>query len=138
MILIIRISGLVDMASHEEQMLHRLGLRRKYSAVLMKETKENLALLNRIRNFVAYGPVNQETLKLLVEKRAQPIDKKKVDAGKIVESLEKKDLKALGLKPFFRLHPPIGGIDSKVHFGRKKGVLGNNKEKINDLVRRML
>ena len=48
----------------------------------------------------------------------------------------KKSYWALDLKPFFRLHPPRGGIKSKIHF--PKGVLGNNKEKINDLVERML
>ena len=42
----------------------------------------------------------------------------------------------LSIKPFFRLHPPRGGIKSKVHF--PKGVLGNNKEKINELIMRML
>ena len=42
----------------------------------------------------------------------------------------------LGIKPFFRLHPPRGGIRSKVHY--PEGVLGNHKEKINELVERML
>jgi large subunit ribosomal protein L30 len=44
----------------------------------------------------------------------------------------------LNIKPFFRLHPPRGGIDSAKHFGIKKGVLGNNKESINKLIERML
>ena len=44
----------------------------------------------------------------------------------------------LGLKPFFRLHSPRGGINSKAHFPVRKGVLGDNKEKINELVKRML
>jgi len=40
------------------------------------------------------------------------------------------------LKPFFRLHPPRGGLkNSKEPF--PKGVLGYNKE-INELVERML
>jgi large subunit ribosomal protein L30 len=42
------------------------------------------------------------------------------------------------LKPFFRLHPPRKGIESKKHFGVGKGVLGNNGDGINDLVLRML
>ena len=56
---------------------------------------------------------------------------------KIVEELEKgKKYEELNLKPFFRLHPPRKGIKSKLHF--PKGVLGDNKEKINELVKRML
>ncbi|RLE44033.1 50S ribosomal protein L30, partial [Candidatus Woesearchaeota archaeon] len=89
--------------------------------------------------FVAYGDIDKETLKLLVEKRAQPLDKsKKLDIEKIVEQIDKKDLKTLGIKPFFRLHPPRKGIESKKHFGVGKGVLGDHKGKINDLIRRML
>ena len=130
---------MVNMSEKAEQALFRLRLRRKYSAVLMRPTKINLKILNNIRNFVAYGDINKETLTELIKRRAQPIDKtKKVDAEKIVLELEKKELQSLGLKPFFRLHPPRKGIDSKKHFGVNKGVLGDNKEKINDLVRRML
>ena len=63
--------------------------------------------------------------------------KKKMDPKKIVEELKKgKTYKELNLKPFFRLHPPRKGIKSKVQF--PKGVLGNHKEKINELVERML
>jgi hypothetical protein len=74
----------------------------------------------------------------LIEKRGQLINKeKKIDIKKIVEELEKgKKYEELNLKPFFRLHPPRKGIKSKLHF--PKGVLGDNKEKINDLVKRML
>ena len=139
MIIAIRISGDVDLNEKVWEAMFRFRIRRKFSAVLVKETPENLIILKNLRNFIAYGPINKETLALLLEKRAQPIDKKKkVDVEKVLESIDKKSLQDLGLKPFFRLHPPIGGIDSKIHFPRKKGVLGNHKEKINDLVRRML
>lgn len=139
MILVIRISGQVGLPHPIKEALHRLRIRRKYAAVLVKPTNENIKLLKNLRNQIAYGDIDKKTLTELVEKRGQLLDKsKKIDAKKIVEGLEKKDLKALGLKPFFRLHPPRGGIDAKVHFPIRKGVLGDNKEKINDLVRRML
>ena len=52
-----------------------------------------------------------------------------IDPGsKPIEGLNKKGLEELGLKPFFRLHPPRGGIESKKHFGVGKGVLGDNKK----------
>lgn len=136
MILVIRISGLVEVPVRINEALFRMRLRRKYSAVLLKPTKENLMLLKEVRNFVAYGPISKDALIELIEKRGQ--SKKKVDAQKIAEQLDKKSLDELGLKPFFRLHSPRKGIDSKVHFPIRKGVLGDNKEKINDLLRRML
>ncbi len=139
MMLVIRISGLVEMPSNAQETLFRMRLRRKYSAVLLKDTLENKKLLQKVRNFVAYGPINKETLIQLTEKRAQVIGNKKIDTAKVAEQLEKgKSPEDLAIKPFFRLHPPRGGIDSKTHFPIRKGVLGDNKEKINKLVSRML
>ena len=95
-------------------------------------------MIKKLRSFVAFGEINDETLGELIEKRGKLIDKtKKTDLKKIAGELKKgKKYEELNLKPFFRLHPPRGGIKSKVHF--PKGVLGNNKEKINKLVERML
>ncbi|MFH1425774.1 MAG: hypothetical protein ABIG28_03565 [archaeon] len=139
MILIIRIAGQVGINSDVKEALHRLYLRRKYSAALLNPTPQNLKLLKKIRNHVAYGDITKETLAELIKQRAQPINKDtKIDPKEIVSGLEKKTLKQLKLKPFFRLHPPRKGIESKKHFGVGKGVLGDNKSSINDLVRRML
>ena len=62
-----------------------------------------------------------------------------MDVKKTVESLIKgKKYSELNLKPFFRLHPPRGGINSKKHFGKEKGILGDNGKEINKLLERML
>ncbi len=138
MIIAIRISGLVEMPMGAQETLFRMRLRRKYAAVLLQSTPSNLKLLQNIRNFIAYGDIDPETLALLVEKRGMTLDKKKVDTKKVIEVLDKKGLEGAGLKPFFRLHPPRGGIDSKIHYPIRGGVLGDNKKDINELVRRML
>ncbi len=136
---VIRISGLVEVARTVEATLFRMRLRRKYTLVLLSATPMTSLLLKKVRNFVAYGDINAETLAVLLEKRAQLIDKKKkVDLAEAAKQIEKKSLRELGIKPFFRLHPPRGGIDARLHFGVRKGVLGDNKDKINDLIRRML
>lgn len=140
MILVIRISGLVEMQKRVQETLFRLRMRRKYSAVLLKPTIESIKVLRRVRDHVAYGDIDKDTLKLLIQKRAIQKNKaRKIDAEKIAEQIEKRDPESWEIKPFFRLHPPRGGIDSKNHFGTSKmAVLGDNKEKINLLVRRML
>ncbi len=138
MILVIRISGQVEISGKVEQTLHELRLRKKYSAVLLNETLLNLKLLQHLRNYVAYGRISEENLAKLIELRGQPLKKgAKIDASKILQHLGSKTLDEFGLKPFFRLHPPRGGIESKNHFGVGKGVLGDNKDKINKLVERM-
>lgn len=140
MIAIVRISGLVNIRSDVEETLSRLRLRRKYACVVIKPTKESLGMLKKVKEFVAFGEIDKKTYEELVEKRGQLIDKtKKTDLKKAAEEIEKgKMYEHLNLKPFFRLHPPRKGIDSKKAFGVKKGVLGDNKEHINELIRRML
>ena len=138
MIIAIRISGLVEMPPSEKETLFRMRLRKKYTAVLLKETDETMQLIQHVRNFIAYGKLNQATFEELISKRAKPLgnNKIKIDAKKIIETIEKSGIENAGIKPFFGLHPPRRGINSKRHFPR--GVLGDNGEKINDLVRRML
>jgi large subunit ribosomal protein L30 len=117
MIVAIRIHGKVGLKKEIVETLNRLKLRKKYSCIVLeKPTKEQLGMVEKVKNFISYGEINPEVYKKLVEKRAH--------------KKERKD--------FFRLHPPRGGIDSKKHFGVGKGVLGNNREKINDLIERML
>ena len=114
-IAVIRIAGKVGLKKDISETLNRLKLRKKYSCVIFeKPTKEQLGMINKVKDFVAFGEVNPEMHKKLKEKRKTKI------------------------KNFFWLHPPRGGIESKKHFGIGKGVLGNNKTKINELIERML
>lgn len=136
MILVIRISGLVEMPSDAQETLFRMHLRRKYSAVLIKEGEESKSILQAIRNFVAYGPIDKSALELLLQKRAKSLDNKRVDYKRVAEIIESEGISKAGIKTFFRLHPPRGGIKSKLHY--PKGVLGDNKEDINKLVKKML
>ncbi|MBS3099966.1 uL30 family ribosomal protein [Candidatus Pacearchaeota archaeon] len=138
MIAVIRIHGMVDMNERLENTLSRMRLRRKYACTLIPENKVTLGMLKKVRSFVAYGDINDETLVELIAKRGKLLDKtKKIDAKKIAELIQKNEnFEDTGIKPFFRLHPPRKGINSKQHF--PKGVLGNHREKINDLLRRML
>jgi len=130
-IAIIRIRGMVDVNSDVQETLSRLKLRRKYVCVIIEENEVIRGMLKKVRNEIAYGKIDDETLKELIKQRGQKIDKKKE-----IKTLKGLDFEEANLKPFFRLHPPRGGIKSKEHFPR--GVLGNHKGKINDLIRRML
>ena len=112
-IVVIRITGEVGLRKDIVETFNRLKLRKKYSCVVFENpTKEQLGMVNKVRDFVAFGDITDSTYKKLVEKRKTKI------------------------KDFFRLHPPRGGIKTKLHF--PKGVLGNHKEKINKLIERML
>jgi len=119
-IAVIRIRGMIGLKSEINSALDRLRLKRKYACVVLENPDASqIGNLKKLRDFVAFGEINDEIYKELVSKRG-----KKDANGK--------------MKPFFRLHPPRGGIDSKKHFGVGKGVLGNNGEEINNLILRML
>jgi large subunit ribosomal protein L30 len=121
-IAVIRIKGMIGLKKEIAETLHRLRLRKKYVCVVLENpTPAQFGMIKSVRNTIAYGEINEETYKQLKEKRGLKDPK---NPGKI--------------KPYFRLHPPRGGIDTKKHFGVHKGVLGDNKEKINDLILRML
>lgn len=139
MICIIRIVGRVNLNGDVKETLQRLRLGKKYSCVvLVNPNKEQTGMIKKLRDYVAFGEINRDVFEKLINTRGQKINKKnKTDSKKIVEEIEKgKAYESLNLKPFFRLHPPRGGINSKLHF--PKGVLGDNKEHINKLIERML
>ena len=140
MICIIRIKGEVGIRWDHEETLSRLRLKRKYACVVLEPSEKNLGMIKKIKDFVAYGEISDETFENLIEKRGKPIDKKKkIDTKKAAAEIKNgKKYEDLNLKPFFRLHPPRRGIESKKHFGVGKGVLGNHGKEINKLLERML
>lgn len=137
LMLVIRISGLVKVNKFIEDTLYKLRLRRKYSAIVIKPTKDISGMIKKVMHYTSFGEIEKETLIKLLKARAQRVDKKQFKAEEVAEELiSGKSLKELGFKPFFRLHPPRKGIRSKI-LARDGGVLGYNKE-INQLVERML
>ncbi len=117
MIAVIRIKGDVKIRRVIRETLHRLNLKTKYSCIILeKPNAVEMGMIEKVKDFVAYGELDAETHKKLVEAR-----------GKYSKS-----------KTHFRLHPPRKGIDSKKHFGVAKGVLGNHGKDLNKLLERML
>ncbi len=141
MIAIIRIIGEVGVNRDLKETLDRLRLKRKYSCVVLSSpSKQHEGMIKKLKDSVAYGEIDSETFEKLIEKRGKQIDKKKkIDSKKVVEEIMKgKKFEDLNVKPFFRLHPARGGMNTKRHFGKEKGVLGNHGKEINKLLERMI
>ena len=115
MIAIIRIHGQVGLRGKIAETLNRLKLRRKFVCVLVDEKDEGrMGMVNSVKEFVAYGRVDDKFVKDLENKRGK--DKK---------------------KGFFRLHPPVGGFKKSSKQLAPKGILGEHKD-ISKLLGRML
>lgn len=124
-IAVVRVRGLTGIRKDMKDTLSMLRLYKKNYCVILNNTPSIIGMIKKVNDYVTYGLIDEETLKLLVEKRGE---KKKDSKGKEA------------LRPFFRLSPPRKG------FGRKgikfpfnvSGALGDRKEKINDLIKRMI
>jgi len=146
MIAAIRIRGRVGVPKEIEDTLYLLRLRRKFSCSLYHEDKIVNGMLEKVKAYIAYGKINEETLKVLIEKRGRKkgnrrLDKEEVE--KILEEIKKgkklKELeKEIGIKPFFRLSPPKKGFKKSIKLLWPKGILGNIGDEINNLILRMV
>ena len=107
-IVVIRISGQVDVPEKIKFMLDALKLKRKYSCILLKEESD---LLRKVKDYVAYGEFDETLLEKL----------KKKSKGE-----------------YFALPPPKGGLKKSSKLSLPKGILGNQGKEINKLLARML
>lgn len=154
MIAIIRIAGQQGLNHKIITTFKLLNLYKKNSCVVVPNTEVFIGMINTIKDKATWGEIDEKTLALLIQKRGRIAgnkhltneyikEKTKLDFDKFVSEIYSSKLKikdVTGMKPFFRLLPPVKGFERK---GTKKpfslgGALGYRKEKINDLIQRML
>jgi len=111
-IAIIRIRGRTHVDKKKSDTLSLLGLDVKQHCVIIEATPVINGMVQKIRDFVTWGEINEETEKLLAPRKK---------------------------KKHYALHPPRGGFERKgikMPFN-KGGALGYRGEKINELLKRM-
>jgi len=119
-IAIIRIRGTNDVKKEIESTLFMLHLHKKHTCSVYPKTDALMGMLDKCKDYITYGELDEETHKLLVEKRGMKKE------GKLVN--------------YFHLQPPRGGFERggiKTPF-TLKGALGYRKEKINVLIKKMI
>jgi len=120
MLAAIKIRGMIRANGDLKHAVDVLGLIKKNGCILQPNTPSVKGMMQKLKDFITFGEIDDATLKLLIEKRSEP------NKGE--------DQK------FFRLHPPRGGFERK---GTKKpfnlgGAVGYRGDKINDLIKRMI
>lgn len=153
-ICIVRIRGSPGMRRTILNTLQLFNLHKVHHATLVRSTPSVLGMLQKAKDYIAYGPISFDILKKMLKKRALLIGNKPLtDAHvKITTNFDSIDNLANGLiegkvkirdvknlKPIFRLHPPIGGFPGSIKWSAKAGgVLGNLGDNINALLKKML
>ena len=64
-IALIRIKGRVGLNKDINETLDRLRLRRKYTCVVLNGSKEEIGMIEKLRDFIAYGEIKDEVYKEL-------------------------------------------------------------------------
>ncbi len=148
---VVMIRGMHDLHPDVKKTLDYLRLHQKHAAVVVDATPENKGMIEKVKDYVTFGSIDEAFFKEMLDKRGEVVGKlsakeAKIDTAKVAKEyfdgkLKLRDFEPkYNLKPFFRLHPPIGGFERKgikMPFG-KGGVLGNRKDKIKVLISKML
>jgi large subunit ribosomal protein L30 len=142
MIAIIRIRGTVGVKKDIKYTLTQIGLNKPNHCILIQDNEQNKGIIKKIKDYVAFGEINNETLKKLIEKRGKYSNKNKInskDVEKIIKLITENKIKETKINKVFRLNPPLKGFKRSTKSGYNQGgMLGNNKEKINDLLLKMI
>ena len=114
---VILVRGLMGTRGDTRDTLFMLRLRKKHACVILDDNTINRGMLAKAKNYVAFGPIKQESIDALAKAR-KPVDTK---------------------KPVYHLAPPKGGFERG---GIKKtfvqgGVLGFRKE-MDTLIKKMM
>jgi len=152
-IAIVQIRGIIGTSQKVRKTLRHLGLVKKNSCVVIETSSSLKGMLVVVADYVTWGEINEAAFYELMLKRGKVAGNKPLTDEYVKKNINtdikgfskdvyegKNKIKDLaGIKPYFRLTPPVGGFGK----GIKKayslgGALGYRKDNINDLIKRML
>lgn len=150
-IAVVLIRGLVGTSPDVKKTLDLLRIRNKHVCVVVDDNEVNKGMLQKVKDYTTYGPIDEVFFKEMLDKRGEMIGKtklseSKIDTAKLAKEffagkIKARDFEEQNIKPHFRLHPPIGGFERKgikMPFA-KGGVLGKrDEESIKALITKML
>lgn len=150
---VIRVRGIPDVNRDIVHTMDLLGLNRVNHAVVVPETDSIKGMLQKAKDYVTWGEVDQETLAAMIRARGRVAGDDSVTDDYLKERSEFATVEDMakaiiendyrmkdvdGAKPVFRLHPPVKGYEGNKRSFQNGGALGYRGAKINDLINRML
>ncbi len=150
-LIVMRVSGEVNVPEEIESTMRLLNLDRKYRATIVRDDISTLGMLDKIKHYVAWYKADKELIKEILGKRGKISARKRIDDNIVkrlgfdnidilAEKLANNDIKlsSLNIKPWFGLHPPIKGFKRGTkRMYKEKGIRGENPE-LPSLIKRML
>jgi large subunit ribosomal protein L30 len=152
----VRIRGSPGMSTKTEDTLKMLRLHKVNHGVLIWGTKSMLGMLKKVKDFIAFGEIDEKTLVRLLRVRGRLEGDKPLNDEHIQFLTDYKTIKEFAkdlhqgkikynseylykVKPVFRLHPPIKGHRGSIKKAfNEGGTLGYVGEYINQLIHKMI
>jgi large subunit ribosomal protein L30 len=135
---VVRIRGITGVSKSIKDTMDMLGLYHNNYCAIVDESMFNM--VRKAKDYVTWGEIDDETLKMLAEKRGEEYKGRETDSKNKIKYKKFISINGKKYKRYFRLSPPRKGFERKgikVPFS-KGGAIGYRKEKINDLIKRMI
>ena len=136
----IRVRGRTQINSKVESTLRMLRLYKNNYCSLVLNTPNYVGMLKKIKDYITWGEIDDETFELLVDKRAEPFNGREEDSKNKIKYNDYMVVHNKKIKKYFRLSPPRKGFERKglKYSYQNGGALGYRGKYINDLIKRML
>lgn len=143
---IVRLKGIYGLHPDVKKTLQLLRLHKVNHAVLYPDTPAIRGMLQKVKDTIAWGEIERNTLIQLLKKRGRLPGNKRIteeylkSLGKTIEEIADEIMNGkkpqdFGIKPVFRLRPTR--VDKKRPF-KLGGSLGYHGKHINELLREMI
>ena len=109
--------------------------------VLIKESDPMKGMLRKVRNWVTWGEIDDETLRLMITKRGRKSRNNRLadsETEEIFKKAKENEKIPEEIDPVFRLSPPSRGFKKSIKQHYPDGELGYRGKEINELLKRMI
>lgn len=150
MFAIVRLRGEVNVRPEIKSTLAMLHIHRVNHCIVVKEDPHYRGMIQKIKDYVAWGTIDDDTLALLLEKRGRLSANRRLTEQYLKDNSSyttfkelasainsgSTSLKDLQIKPIFRLHPARKGLRTTKKTAQQGGDLGFRPD-LADLIKRM-
>jgi large subunit ribosomal protein L30 len=149
---VVQVRGVVKTRRDIKDTLKMLRLHHINHCVLVPDTPENLGMIRKVKDYVAYGEADATTIETLLMTRGRvigdvPLTDEYIKLNSTYSSISEfaralaggdtKLREIPGLKPVLRLHPPRKGYKTTKRTFLQGGALGYYGQEINTLLYKM-
>ncbi len=150
MFAIVRLRGEVNLRPEIKDTLAMLHIHRVNHCVVVKEDPHYRGMIQKVKDYVAWGKIDDDTLAMLLERRGRLSANRRLTEQYLKENTPYSSfkelatainsgsaiLKDLQIKPIFRLHPARKGLRTTKKTAQQGGDLGFHPD-LTDLIKRM-